>query len=199
MQNHSGYSNRYVNFTPNITVDGLSENIAISNYMSLIRESDAAFEELVKFFMRQREDTIILMFGDHQPNDSVAYPIMANSGVIIDESDLEASEKRYIVPYVMWSNYEVDTSAFAEEMSLNYLSGALMDTAGLPMTASQKMLAELMGEYPVLNGRCFIDSKGKYHPVSDYGDHDALSRYAVMQYNYLFDADDRVNEFFKVK
>ncbi len=199
MQNHSGYSNRYVNFTPSITVDGLSENISLSNYMSLIRESDAAFEELVKFFMRQSEDTIILMFGDHQPNDSVAYPLMANSGVTLDESDLEGSEKRYIVPYVMWSNFEVATSAFTDEMSLNYLSGALMETAGLPMTASQKMLSELRDEYPVINGRCFIDSEGNYHPVADYDEYDALSRYAVMQYNYLFDVDDRVNEFFKVK
>lgn len=199
MQNHSGYSNIYENFMPLVKVKGLFDVDALSNYMSLIRESDRAFSELVRFFSKSDEETVILMFGDHQPNDSIAYPLMANSGVILDESDLEGSEKRYIVPYVMWSNYEVDSSAFAEEMSLNYLSAALMDTAGLPMTASQKMLADLMGEYPVLNGRCFIDSEGKYHPVSDYGDHDALSRYAIMQYNYLFDVDERVNEFFKVK
>ncbi|MBR6808161.1 MAG: LTA synthase family protein [Clostridia bacterium] len=199
MQNHSSYSSLYSNFNPSISVDGLSENVALLNYMSLLRESDAAFEELVNFFSTQSEETIILMFGDHQPNDSIAYPLMMQSNVTIDESNLEESEKRYIVPYVVWSNFDINTSAFEEEMSLNYLACALLSSAELPMTASQKMLTQLMDDYPVINGRCFIDSDGDYSPVSDYDKIDSLSRYAVMQYNYLFGDDERLEEFFKLK
>ena len=199
MQNHSGYNALYNNFPPYVHVKGMENYGSISNYMSLIKESDKAFASLVSYFKASDEDTIILMFGDHQPNDSIAYPLMDMTGIELDESDIEGSEKRYIVPYILWSNYELDTSIFNEEMSLNYLSTALLASAELPMTASQKMLAELMSEYPVINGRCFIDSDGNYSPVSDYDRIESLSQYAIMQYNYLFDGDNRRDVFFKLK
>ncbi len=186
MQNHSGYSDKNTGFTPYINVRGLEKNYSVSTYMSLVRESDKAFEELVEYFSQVEEDTVILMFGDHQPNDSIATPLMNKAGVKYDDNDLETSENRYVTPYVLWANYDIDEKEVGD-ISLNYLSTVLMETANLPMTASQKMLSGLMEKYPIITGRCIIDVNGTTYPVIDYTFSKDLVEYAKIQYSYMFD------------
>jgi len=189
MQNHSGYSQAYENFSPEVKVRGLEDNFEISTYMSLVRESDAAFAGLIEYFKSADEPTVILMFGDHQPNDSIAYPLMKADGMVFDDSDIEGSEKRYTVPYVMWANYELDKAA-PQDMSLNYLSALLMDKAELPMTGAQKLALDLMKNFPVITGRCIKTKDCKVYPVSDHVLYENLVEYSHLQYCYLFDSDN---------
>ncbi|MBQ8524012.1 MAG: sulfatase-like hydrolase/transferase [Clostridia bacterium] len=198
MQNHSGYSQYYENFHPEVEVEGLEGNFELSTYMSLIRESDAAFEGLIEYFKSADEPTVILMFGDHQPNDSIAYPLMNAAGMTYDDSNIEASERRYTVPYVIWANYELDISA-QSELSLNYLSSLLMDRAGLPMTGAQKLALELMKDFPVITGRCIKDKNGNVYPVSDHVRYDKLTAFSHLQYCYLFDSDNMPQDFWNLK
>ncbi|MGN1148370.1 MAG: LTA synthase family protein, partial [Lachnospiraceae bacterium] len=74
MQNHSGYSEEFDNFTPDIIVEG-STSTSLNQYLSLVKRTDEALEELITYFEEQDEDTIIVFFGDHQPADSVVEPI----------------------------------------------------------------------------------------------------------------------------
>lgn len=188
MQNHGGYDQQYDNFTPSVGVVGLEGNFELSTYMSLIRESDSAFGELVEYFKGADEPTVLLMFGDHQPNDSVAEVLLDAAGVSYSDSDLAASEARYKVPYIIWANYSLaDTEP--HELSINYLSSLLASSAGLPMTAAQKYALELSSEYPVINSRCIIDSDGELCPVSDFESIQRLREYSYLQYAYLFDEE----------
>ena len=194
MQNHSGYSHNYENFNPEIVVDGLEDNFELSTYMSLIRESDAAFAGLIEYFKDVDEPTIILMFGDHQPNASIASPLLSQAGTVYDDSDIEGSESRYKVPYVLWSNYGL-LADIPEVMSLNYLSAVLTDAAELPLTGAQKFSLVLMEDFPVITGRCIINSDGKISPVSDYVLYDKPTDYSYLQYCYLFDGGNIPNGF----
>ncbi len=197
MQNHSGYTQAYANFTPDVKIMGPGNNTATSTYMSLVKRSDEAFENLVNYFSNVDEDTVILMFGDHQPNDSVAGPLIRQTGADYDETDLESSEKRYIVPYVIWSNYEMPLEDVGDT-SMNYLSSLLIEAAGLPKTAEQKFLMSIRDKYPVITGRCIIDSTGSYIPISEYKNYTELSEYAILQYNYLFDKGKLTSEFYSL-
>ncbi len=198
MQNHSGYSDSYSNFNPFIYVRGLEKNKSVKTFMSLMRESDRAFQELVEYFSEVEEDTIILMYGDHQPNDSVAKPLMNLAGVTYDDNDLVSSEKRYVTPYVLWANYDIDERDVGD-ISLNYLSTVLFEAAELPMTASQKMLSSLMEKYPIITGRCIIDVNGSTYPVSDYTFSADLIKYAKLQYSFMFDEKNLPKEYFTLK
>lgn len=189
MQNHSGYAQKYDNFTPSVGVCGLEDNFELSTYMSLIRESDAAFGELVEYFKTADEPTVILMFGDHQPNDSIASPLLEVAGVSCGDSDISASEARYKVPYVIWANYELSDTE-SHEISINYLSSLFAKSAGLPLTAAQKYALELCEDHPVINSRCIISADGKLSPVSDYKNTDTLRKYSYLQYAYLFDEEN---------
>ena len=66
MQNHGSYVKRYSNFIPDVSVVGGSGTYlkATEQYPSFIKRSDEAFKQLVEYFERQSEPTIIMMFGD---------------------------------------------------------------------------------------------------------------------------------------
>ena len=80
MQNHGGYDQTYTNFSPGISVDGVN-SISVSQYFSLIKLSDQALEQLIDYFSGVDEKTVIVFFGDHQPSDTVAAPILAMNGM----------------------------------------------------------------------------------------------------------------------
>ncbi|MFA6949032.1 MAG: LTA synthase family protein, partial [Eubacteriales bacterium] len=68
MQNHSGYSTKYANFSPYVHVLGFENDQIYSaeTYLTLIRETDNALRKLINYFSTVDEDTVVIFFGDHQ-------------------------------------------------------------------------------------------------------------------------------------
>jgi phosphoglycerol transferase MdoB-like AlkP superfamily enzyme len=106
MQNHGGYAGTFENFNPDVHMTN-SNNPSTDNYLTLIKKSDEAFEDLINYFKKHKEPTIVVMFGDHQPNDYVVEPMYAMKGK--STSSLEGADhfERYKVPVIMWANYDI--------------------------------------------------------------------------------------------
>ena len=69
MQNHGGYAMSYTNFSQEIYVTNMNGIYPKANrYLSLVKRSDEAFQELVDYFSNVSEPTILCMFGDHLPS-----------------------------------------------------------------------------------------------------------------------------------
>ena len=199
MQNHGGYYQDYENFEHTISLafesDTKSAQHYTEQYLSLIKESDRAFEELVNYFKEQDEKTVVVMFGDHQPADLIARPIQKLNGTYGDTS-IEAEQDRFVVPFVIWANYDIE-EAYIEQISINYLSSLIMDTADLPMTGYQKYLLDLYEQIPVITGNVYIGADGKYYTSKKESPYaDALKEYEILQYYYIFEEDDSNAEFF---
>ena len=82
--------------------------------------------------------------------------------------DTALAQKKQMVPFVLWANYDIP-EAQGVELSLNYLSALLMDTANLPMTGYQKYLARLWEAAPVINTVGIRDAGENW-----YGENEAL-------------------------
>ena len=110
MQNHGGYTNDLNGtFVPEIKTQYEQKFYStdiLDNYLSLIYETDKAYEELINYFSKVDEPTVIVMFGDHQPSDIVTQPIYANNAVT-DQKTLKGRTERYKTPYIIWSNYDL--------------------------------------------------------------------------------------------
>ncbi len=134
MQNHGGYFQDYNNFEREIELintDAEQVDINITErYLSLVKKSDEAFEDLIQHFENTDEPVIILMFGDHQPGDYALKAIWRPE----DDPDIQTLQQRYKVPFVMWANFDIE-SEYVEGISLNYLSTLLFQKAGVPLTA----------------------------------------------------------------
>ena len=198
MQNHGGYSRDYPEFEPTIELTQFPEKttqiVAVEKYLTLIQKSDEAFGELLDYFEDQKEKTVILMFGDHQPSDYITNPLLNLNG-IDRESSLEEFQKGYVVPFVIWANYDIEEET-VDKISVNYLSGLLMEKTGLPMSDYHIYLNELRKTIPVLTGNVFIDQNGGYHTLDEKVLQEERDEYASLQYNHLIDTSRRVQSFF---
>lgn len=186
MQNHGSYTTEYANFNHfNVTATGLETDMKLSTYLSLIKKSDDAMRYLITTLEDFDEPTIVCFFGDHQPAAAVSKNLLKNYGISIDDENIEELETRYIVPFYIWANYDIEEETY-EAISANYLSTLLLKTAGLPITDAQGFLWELYNEYPVITANAYMDSEGTLHTSDDKDREELLNKYAAMQYFYLF-------------
>lgn len=196
MQNHGGYGVSYRNFEQDIHITNLSGFYPqAERYLSLVKESDAAFESLVEYFSNVDEPTMICMFGDHFPSvEDEFYEEMLGSS--LDELTVEQEQKRYATPFVIWANYDIQ-EAEVDTISANYLSTLLAQTAGLPMTQYQKYLSVLYQSLPVIDLVGYIDSDGEYYESGAETPYDdLLHQYNCIEYNALLDKTDRDDSLF---
>lgn len=170
MQNHGGYTDLYSNLTNDITSQYNSQ--PLNQYLTLIHKTDQALENLTAYFAKEKQHTIIVFFGDHQPNDTVAS--------VVENGTEPETAKRYLVPYLIWANYEID-GATDQNTSLNYLSAQMLKAAGVPTNAYQNYLLSLRKAYPVLSAAGQTKGLG----ASD----EQLLTYKKLQYYQLFEKD----------
>lgn len=160
MQNHSSYKDGNTPPTVSLTqhVEGEEH---INEYLRCVLESDRAFSELVDYFSAQEEPTIILFFGDHQPG----LDFFGEPGEMAEKSQIKSALSYYVVPYVIWANYDL-VPADMPEISANYLSSLLLSCTNVSMSPYEAYLLDVMQRYPVLMRLGYTDAQGKYTPFS---------------------------------
>lgn len=201
MQNHSGYSKDYPGFEASMKLTDFTTTStsiqAAEKYLTLIRKSDEALEQLVTYFEQVDEPTVIVFFGDHQPSDYITNVISRITGYD-GEGSLEEYQQAFLVPYVIWNNFGLEKDTSMELTSVNYLGAYLMELLDMPMTQYQEFLMELKEALPVICAGTYIDKEGVYHSYSEENSiyEDLLNKYNILQYNHLTDGDNRVEEVF---
>ena len=190
MQNHSGYGTDFDNFHPEVTAqfENTKSNKYLNNYLSLIKIADEAVSFLLSELEKSDRPTIVVFFGDHQPNDYVVAPIYKEYGFDINNQTLEQQQKRQIVPFFIWANYDIEEQTDVYT-SINYLNTLLFDAAGLPKNAYQQFRSDLSAELPVINALGVMDLEGHYFTRNELSDNwkEMMRRYEILQYYYMFD------------
>ena len=180
MQNHGGYYVDFSNKVPLIQVsDELQGYIDVKNYLTLVRESDKAFVELLNYFSKQDEPIIVCLFGDHQPALDEGFV----ATVLGDRDTVEKMEKLYKTPYVIWSNYLTDVDCMTQDMSLNYLGANLLSHVGVKCDYTEYLL-DLYREIPIINMAGYQTKDMVWHNWAEENEH--IKLYRQMQYYQLF-------------
>ena len=199
VQNHGGYVGQRgkVNVNVRVTTSGLSteEN---NQYMTLVKQSDDAFKELIEHYKKEKEPTIVVMFGDHQPplvNEFYETLFKKKQA----EFTTEDTANWYSTPYAIWANYDIEEKD-KENMSCNYLSSYLLNMIGADMTGYNKYLLDLQKKLPVITAMFYKGDDGKFYDVNEKSKYsDDINDYGIIQYNELFDQKNRVDDFFFLK
>ena len=198
MQNHSGYQMAWTNLPREVWLTGELEGRfqTVNQYLSLVYQSDQAFEELISYFSQVDEPTMILLFGDHQPQVATNF----YTDVLGNDPDTALAQKKQMTPFFLWANYDIP-EVEGVELSLNYLSALLMDAGNLPMTGYQKYLLELWETAPVINTVGVRDADGNWYGENEAlpaGLEEAVSGYQMLLYNNIFDKSNRLENFFSL-
>ena len=181
VQNHGGYGSDI-----DVTVDAQNASTSEADvYLSLIKESDAAFEQLIDYFEKQQEKVIICMFGDHQPKlaDESFY-----DAVYMQTEGLSERDKKlnlYKTPFIIWANYDIP-EAEGLDIGMSYLGALLLKTAQIPCSPFYTFLQQEMERYPIVTVNGFFDKEGGYYDWPQ--EQTQLLEYRILQYNYLFDS-----------
>ena len=220
MQNHSGFS-------PKSTDNGFSEEVMLTDavaqtpsvvaterYLTLIKYSDKAFEELIHYFEENvTEPTIIAMFGDHEPNDYVTEVIdqLVGNETFVTASDnsgasdetlesLEDVQKHYQVPFVIWNNFGLKKDESIDLSSVNYLGAIIVEEAGLDPSDYYKYELNMRKQIPALAAGAWVDAEGNFHSWTDRDKDEKysglLNDYNTLMYNHLIDWKNRVYDVF---
>lgn len=187
MQNHGGYDQSYENLPAAVWAEGI-ESQPLTNYLSLISLTDQALSELISYFEAEEDDTIIVFFGDHQPNDTVAAPIWQQNGVAMEELSAEQDAARYQVPFLLWANFDIQEKQDVET-SANFLALEVLKQAGIPLEGYYGYLEQLQERYPVISAKQILTADGSRLDEAGRKESEELLTYQRLQYYNLFDAD----------
>lgn len=144
MQNHSGY-NDFDSEEIVSDIDVVDGKNTIDSYLSLVKKSDDAIKVLIDFFSKEKEEVILLFFGDHNASFSTSL----NKQIYGMSFDYECSNA-YVTPFFIYNNKKsIDRNV--EAVSANFLSIELLNEAGLPFDMLHKYLDSIYKDYDVFN------------------------------------------------
>lgn len=187
MQNHGGYTYDGAEF-PTITISDMQGRYKeTEQYLSLIRESDEAFKELINYLKRYDERTVVLMFGDHQPAVEQEF-FEELYGKPLSKLSLEELQQRYKIPFVIWANYDIESKSNVQT-SPNFLSNLILDAAGVPKNEVGEFTEEISKEISQINGMGHYNAGGVWYE-NDVKLSEPLRKYEAVQY-YLLTGKDK--------
>ena len=123
-QNHGGYD--YESEMEGIRVTGVEEEKArrsLENYANALKVSDQMLERLLTYFEQQERPVMVVLWGDHSPNQSFFGAENAQSA--------ETAWIDYTTPFLVWSNYGLNTNGLPQTVASYRLGAYALALAGL--------------------------------------------------------------------
>ncbi len=200
MQNHSSYN--HTPFDDSVTITSYSgqDKDQAQQYLSLIKYSDEALQNLVEYFSESDEKTLLVFFGDHQPEigDELWQFLQAKE---VDDWEFPDQQLGYTTKYFIWANYDLPQLE-DQTMSANYLGSYMLSLTGLDSTGYNDYLMDQMETIPAMNAFGYLDQDGIMHEwdSDDVGETEAemLEKYKCLIYNELTADHNRDETFFGV-
>ena len=162
----------------------------MDEYLSCVKMSDAAVQELLDYFTELYETTgrrvVVAMAGDHAPSfvDHVADKSIA------PQNELQILERS--TPFFIWANYPLEQSDAAvsetdplNRMDMVMLAPTIAQQAGLPLSPFYQYLLEMKQVTPVVTGsNDYMRPDGTTARYGESAEHDAWAKgYLNLEYN----------------
>lgn len=187
MQNHSGYDQDFDNLDMPISIEEKCDDPELKRYLNLIHHSDTALKSLIEYFSKQKDPTVIVFFGDHEPglSNEVYSKILGKN---VEKLSAEENMNLYKTPFLIWANYDIEEQENVN-ISMNYLSTLMLESTGMKLSPFNQFLLDIHKQIPVLTTNGYFGEDGNYYSLKDESSpyYESLRKYQILQYNNLFD------------
>lgn len=183
VQNHSGYEYSGDDFTADVHVEKVNGYFPrTEQYLSLMKKSDEALKELIEYFEKVDEKTLIVFFGDHQPNVEIGFlnEIAPNRNITVN-----GFLTRYETPFVIWANYDIGGKKDLGIVSPNFLGIKTLEYANVPLSKEYKMILDMQDTYPAMNTWGYFDRFNCWNERKDSYSDEAINIYNFYTYYTL--------------
>ena len=187
MQNHSPYDSD--DYEPDIRIEGAEDTANVKTterYLSLLKRSDEAFRYLTEYFEKTERPVVIVMFGDHEPSDSVVRPVLTLNGKDTRNLSEEDVDRRYVVPYAICTNFDIEGETGADT-SANFLGNRVLELAGAGKDSYRVFLDEVAEKYPVMSAVRTENKDGSLLSSKEIKEDELIASYRTAQYYTLID------------
>ena len=196
MQNHSGYDQDFDNLDMPISIEEKCDDPELKRYLNLIHHSDTALKSLIEYFSKQKDPTVIVFFGDHEPglSNEVYSKILGKN---VEKLSAEENMNLYKTPFLIWANYDIEEQENVN-ISMNYLSTLMLESTGMKLSPFNQFLLDIHKQIPVLTTNGYFGEDGSYYSLKDESSpyYESIRKYQILQYNDLFDKKKRIENFF---
>lgn len=196
MQNHSGYDQDFDNLDMPISIEEKCDDPELKRYLNLIHHSDTALKSLIEYFSKQKDPTVIVFFGDHEPglSNEVYSKILGKN---VEKLSAEENMNLYKTPFLIWANYDIEEQENVN-ISMNYLSTLMLESTGMKLSPFNQFLLDIHKQIQVLTTNGYFGEDGSYYSLKDESSpyYESLRKYQILQYNDLFDKKKRIENFF---
>ena len=191
MQNHASYfaadwpEEEQIDFTSDCTLSQ-EEYETLRSYATGIHSTDAALGKLVSYFEEVDEPTVILFFGDHQPSlygDS--RELMERIGYTEDQGSEEGLAALQSTPYLIWNNFEEESTHAEEDMFMFHLLPYMTRTLGMARPAYHSYMDSLYKEVRAVTRKICLDAEGNAVEVLSRKEQEKLDEYLMLVYDGL--------------
>ena len=164
----------------------------VNQYLSLVYQSDQAFEYLLDYFSQVDRPVMLVFVGDHLPslNLSDGVSLYTHLGYSPTEEaadwDPETLENILSTDYLIWTNYEAQAAPDRME-SCTFLGLHTLQRAGIPLNQYFSWLDREVASHMLLSRRTLFvdqDGKGTYSPSQE--DLAILEQYTAVERNLLY-------------
>lgn len=162
-QNHGGYkTNDDADDIVHVTKDFGDVTSEVNEYLSSLTLSAQAFRDLTDYFLKVERPVIICMVGDHAPSFITKIPSES------DRSEKETLIAQRTVPYVIWSNYDIDFSGCSEYVSMTDIVPILLEAADMPLSPFYRQVLALQDKLPVrTSDGLYMDIEGNVGEINE--------------------------------
>lgn len=196
-QNHGPYPTTKFekSFFVNEGYDENSYNM-LNWYFNGIKKTDFALGKFINFFENEKEPTIIIFFGDHNPylgENALAYNEL---GINMDLSNEEGFINYYETPYIIYANdsaKKVYGKSFVGEgstISPIFLMNELFDYCGLKGNEYLQYMSDLKSSVDVISNP-FNKENGRFIYSVDSKSKEKLKEHKFVNYYYSRNYIDR--------
>ena len=138
---------------------------AVTNYISVLEESDKELTKLIEKLRKDSEPVILVTFGDHLPWMGNGGEFYEEMGINIDTNTDEGVRTYYSTRYLIWANPAakelLDKDFTGEDMEISpcYLMNLVFKKIGWDGSAYMQAMSNMMEIFPVVttNGRYVVD------------------------------------------
>lgn len=202
MQNHYPYGEDKYDMK-NIKAEGELSKETISSletYSQGISDADNAFKELLEYYQKLDEPTLIVFFGDHLPELGQDYATYREANYLkkgngVGNWSLDEHKRMKSTPLVFWSNF-TDEVPNIEISSAAFLAPHILDIAGVEKAPFYNFIEQFGHELPGYTKEVKVNKAGSLFKNTPREQEDLEKMYWLIQYDMLFGRQYGVHDLF---
>ena len=179
---HSPLSaNRYPENEIGVNINGKIDDEEVSimkTYTQGLYNFDKSLNYLLNYFKQKEEKVMIVFFGDHLPPLHETYEIEYGDGI-----------GKYETPYIIWTNYELNTET-VEKYSKNQISIAglammALEVANIDIPWYYEFINQFYKQYPVCTNKFLVDKEGRELDINT--SNELIDDYNIIVFDLLYE------------